>query len=314
MIDASVIIALNPHENDLARLLEAYGHQTAPVASFEIILVNGGARWDAAEAYAQLRRSLPRLPLRLLKIGRPGRAAANNAGARAAQSELLLFIADDLIPCTTLVRAHIGFHRHVAARAIGIGPAYFADAMRQDPFRRWLEDSGALFGIPFRMAANKWAAEFFYAGNASMQRTLFEEAGGFDEEFEHDLVEDFEFSLRLRRLGACSHLLPKARAWHDHELTLADRVEVQRRCGIAARQVYARHGRIAQWTALCEQPLEALLFAARRAEQHEALASTPETRAVRFQALLNLAFAQGFHAVETVSGPTPEVSERALRE
>ena len=292
---ASVVIALNPHENDLEGVLEAYLHQSAPASSFEVIVVNGGAREGAAGAYAKHRRAFPHTPVRLIEIEKHGRAAANNAGAGAARSELIVFMADDFIPCTTLVRAHIEFHRHASARAVGIGPAFFVDRLREDLFRRWLEDSGLLFGTPFRIAGNNWPQGFFYVGNASMQRSLFRELGGFDEVFDYDLADDFEFCLRLRRFGVPTHFLPKARAWHDHEFALADRLEALRRSGKAARHISARHGRIAQWSTVCEQPLDDVVLAARRAEEHDALASTPETRAAKFQSLLNLAFAQGFH-------------------
>jgi GT2 family glycosyltransferase len=300
-MDASVVIALNPHENDFDRVLEAYLQQTAPPSSFEIIVVNGGARGDVQ---AKLRRASRIMPVRMIEIEGHGRAAANNAGVGAAQSDLIVFMADDFVPCATLVRAHIDFHRHAGARAVGIGPAFFADGLREDPFRRWLEDSGLLFGIAFGMAANDWPQGFFYVGNASMQRSLFEELGRFDEAFDYDLTDDFEFSLRLRRRGVRTHFLPKARCGHEHEVTLGERIETARRSGEAARRVSARHGRIAQWAALYERPLDEVVRAARRAEEQDARGSTAETRAAKFQSLLNLAFAQGFHAA--LPQPTAE--------
>jgi GT2 family glycosyltransferase len=307
-MDASVVIALNPHENDFERVLEAYLHQTAPPSSFEIIVVNSGARSDVR---AKLDRASRIMPVRLIEIERYGRAAANNAGVRAAQSNLIVFMADDFVPCTTLVRAHIDFHRHAGARAVGIGPAFFADELREDPFRRWFEDSGLLFGIPFCMAGSDWPQGFFYVGNASMHRSLFEELGRFDEAFEHDLTDDFEFSLRLRRQGGRTHFLPKARCSHEHDVTLDERIEVSRRSGEAARRVLARHGRIAQWAALYEQPLDEVVRAAGRAEEDDARGSTAETRAARFQSLLNLAFARGFHAAagQPTEAPSPSASQ-----
>ena len=305
-MDASIVIALNPHENDFERVLQAYLHQTAPPSSFELIVVNGGARTDVQ---ATLQRASRIMSVRLIEIEPRGRAAANNAGVRAAQSELIVFMADDFVPCATLVRAHIDFHRHASARAIGIGPAFFADGLREDLFRRWLEDSGLLFGIAFGMAGNEWPQGFFYVGNASMQRSLFEELGQFDEAFDHDLTDDFEFSLRLRRRGVRTHFLPKARCSHEHEVTLGERIEASRRSGEAARRVSARHGRIAQWAALYEQPLDQVVRAARRAEEDDARGSTVETRAAKFQSLLNLAFARGFH--DTPAQPTADASPRA---
>jgi GT2 family glycosyltransferase len=294
--DVSVIVALNPHDNDPARVFDAYLRQTARLESFEVVVVNGGARDTAAQAFTEHRRAFPATPVRLIEIERQGRAAANNAGVLAAHADLLLFVADDLIPSATLVRAHIEFHRHLAgARAVGIGPAFFIDELRDDPFRRWLEDSGRLFAVPFRFAEPNWPTNFFYAGNASLMRALFDSLGGFDEAFRYDLGDDFDFSLRLRRAGVCSHFLPKAVAWHDHALTLPERIEALRRSGEAARYISEHHGSITQWETIIAQPLADLIASARRAEARERVASTPDTRAGHYQALLDLAFAQGYH-------------------
>ena len=295
-IVASVVIALNPHEEDFAPVLAAYERQTAPLSSFELVVVDPGTRPQAAAAIADLRRSHSRLCARSIPSERAGRAAANNAGARAAKSDLVMFVADDFVPSPTLVRAHIEFHRHAAGRVVGIGPGLFTESLREDPFRRWLEDSGLLFGMPFRMAENRWPHEFFYVGNASMRRSLFDALGGFDEAFEHDLLDDFEFSRRLSGAGARTHFLCKARAWHEHRVTLAERAQAQRRCGQAARRLSERYASVAQWKRLCDRPLEELRVAAGRAEELESRSSTPETRAARFQALLDLAFAEGFRS------------------
>jgi GT2 family glycosyltransferase len=293
---ASVIVALNPHDNDPARVFDAYLRQTARLESFEVVVVNGGARDMAAQAFAKHRRAFPATPVRLIEIEKRGRSAANNAGARAAQADLLLFVADDFIPSATLVRAHIEFHRNLAgATAVGIGPAFFVDELRDDPFRCWLEDSGRLFAVPFRFAEPNWPTSFFYAGNASLRRELFDSLGGFDEMFRYDLGDDFAFGLRLRRAGVRSHFLPKAVAWHDHALTLAERIEASRRSGEAARYTTELHGPVPEWEAIIAQPLADIVASVRRAEERERVASTPDTRAGRYQALLDLAFAQGYH-------------------
>jgi GT2 family glycosyltransferase len=293
---ASVIVALNPHDNDPERVLDGYLRQTAQANSFEVVVVNGGARDTATQVFAEHRRAFPATPVRLVEIEGAGRAAAHNAGVRAAQSDLLVFVADDFIPSTTLVRAHTEFHRDLGGTtAVGIGPAYFVDGLRDDPFRCWLEDSGCLFGVPFGFAEPTWPTSFFYVGNASLMRPLFDRLGGFDETFHHDLVDDFDFGLRLNRAGVRSHFLPKAVAWHDHMLTLAERVEALRRSGEAARYVNERHGSIPQWQAIIGAPLGDLIASARRAEEREQSDSTPDTRAGRYKALLDLAFAQGYH-------------------
>lgn len=293
---ASVVIALNPHDNDPQRVIDAYALQTTAPETFEIIVVNSSGSESMGEAFARW-RSASKVNVRALEIGRSGRASANNAGVLAARSELLVFMADDFIPCPTLVRAHVEFHRRLATpRAVGIGPAFFPDALREDPFRRWLEDSGRLFAVAFRIAGTQWPQGFFYAGNASLRKTLFDELGGFEERFPHDLGDDFEFSLRLRRAGVRSHFLPKAVALHDHPVTLEERLAAMRRSGAAARLVGERHGAVPEWDALTGQPVAGLATAALEARAREQAQSTPATRAAHYQALLDLAFAQGYHA------------------
>jgi GT2 family glycosyltransferase len=304
--DASIVVALNPHDNDPERIFRAYLRQVARLHSFEVIMVNGGARDAAADVFARHRRAVPDTSVRLIEIEKQGRAAANNAGAQAARADLLVFVADDFIPSTTLVGAHVEFHRDLAGTpAVGIGPAFFTDELRDDPFRCWLEDTGHLFGVPFRFAEPNWPTGFFYAGNASLTRALFDRQGGFDETFRYDLGDDFEFSLRLRRAGVLSHLLPKAVAWHDHALTLAERIEALRRSGEAARSIGYRHGAVSEWQAIIGQPLSDVIAFARQAEERERAASTPDTRAGCYKALLDLAFAQGYHDTAVESGLSP---------
>lgn len=301
-MNASVVIALNPHDNDLFRVFESYSRQTAPVGSFELVIVNAGrVRTEVKEVLRRFRRAFPLLPARLIEIELSGRAAANNAGARASRSDLLIFMADDVLASPTLVRAHTEFHRCLGdVTAVGVGPAFFSDALRSDSFRRWLEDSGRLFAVTFRRAETGWPhAFFFYVGNASLSRRLYERVGGFDEEFRYELGDDFDFGLRLRRSGVRSHFLPKAAAWHDHPVTLDERMEALRLSGAAARQLFKRYGAAIGWETVIARPLPVLVDAAAAAEERDRAASTPETRVRRYEAFLDLAFAQGYLGLQS---------------
>jgi len=293
-LEASVIVSLNPHSADVGDVFEAYLEQTMPPGSFEVVVVDGGERPGVADAVAEHVRACPATPVRLLASGRPGRAACNNAGVRAARSDLLLFVADDFIPAPTLVRAHVEFHRHLQWPAVGIGPGVFRQTLLADPFCRWLEDSGRLFGVPFRIAEQSWPRNFFFVGNASVPRPLFERVGAFDEAFRHDLFDDFEFGLRLAATGARTHYLPKAVAWHDHPVTLAERAQAMRRCGVAARHCEARHVAIRPWAEAVARPVGEYRDAVRRTEDADRRGSTRATRSERYVALMDLAFAEGY--------------------
>jgi GT2 family glycosyltransferase len=296
-VDCSVVVALNPHHNDLALVLDSYVRQAGTAMSFEVIVVDGGGRDEADRTYRHHRRRFSRTPVRLLRIDGIGRAAANNAGARASRSRLLLFVGDDFIPAPTLVRAHVEFHRNVLRGAVaGIGPSFFPDALRGDPFRCWLEDSGLLFGVPFRLAAAHWPRDFFYAGNVSINRATFDRLGAFDDAL-HDTGDDFDFGLRLREDGGCSHFLPKAVAWHDHALTLSERADAVRYSGARARRIIARHGEIAEWVKFIALPLAHFATDVADAEERHRAAPDATTRIGCYQSLMDLAFAEGFNGV-----------------
>jgi GT2 family glycosyltransferase len=300
-LEASVIVALNPHSNDAKEVFDAYLQQTMPPESFEVIIVDGGACGGVGSAFAEHIQACPAAPVRLIASARPGRAASNNAGVRAARSDLLVFVADDFIPTPTLVRAHVEFHRHLQSPAVGIGPAFFREALRADPFCRWLEDSGRLFGVPFRIAEQSWPRDFFYVGNASVLRRLFDRVGQFDEVFQHDLFDDFEFSVRLSATGARTHYLPKAVAWHDHPVTLAERARAMRRCGVAALHCEARHVAIRPWAEAVARPVSEYMAVIRRAEEADRRGSTSATRSELYLALMDLAFTEGYHIAANAS-------------
>ena len=129
---ASIVVALNPHDADPRAVFAGYLAQTIAPAAFEVIVVDGGTRPNFAPAYAEHVRASPNTPIRTITVPAPGRAAANNAGARTARAALLVFVADDFVPAPTLVRAHVKFHRQRATPAVGVGPAYFSAAVRAD--------------------------------------------------------------------------------------------------------------------------------------------------------------------------------------
>ncbi|MEP7181676.1 MAG: glycosyltransferase [Betaproteobacteria bacterium] len=302
---ASVVVAVNPHENDLSRMLDGYARQCTGSAAFELIVVDAGHRADVADAAARHRARHPASGIRVVRGGARGRAAANNAGIAAARSDLIIIMADDLVPASTLVAAHLAFHEsRPGAAAVGVGPGYFTEPLRRDPFRRWLEDSGTLFGIPMRAGRLGWSDTFFYVGNASFSRSLYDDVGRFDERFAHDVWDDFEFGCRLAAHGVRSTFLPKALAWHDHAVDLEERGRAIERAGAAARLCESLHPHIRPWAELVAKPSASYSAAAFEAAARHGRDGTPATLGASFQATLDFFFVSGYENA-TAGDPTP---------
>ena len=292
---ASVVVAINPHDEPFRPMLDGWAAQ-ADAGDYEVIVVDNGARPGVREAYAAHRDAFPASPVRRIEVDVVGRAASNNAGVRESRGDLVVFVADDFRPGRTLVAAHRRFHALATTPAVGVGPGYFGSDHRDDPFLRWMEDSGMIYGIAFPLAAIEWRPGFVFVGNASMARATYEAVGAFDERFKHDLFDDFEWSMRLRDRGIPTRYVPRAFAWHDHDVTLPYRLESTRRLGEAVRIYETGWQGPRPWgglTDLAVEPIEAEL-AAERAKGD--VAGTIGERAKRWQLEMTLAFLHGYRS------------------
>jgi GT2 family glycosyltransferase len=227
---ASVIVALTDH-GELVEVLDALEAQTASLDTFDVIVANPGVPL-ALPAAAALARERP-VSVRAVDAA-GGRAAAWNRGMAAASGELVILLADDFVPTPELVEEHLRLHQQdPAPELVGIGPSRFPDKIRADPFARWIEDSGNLFGVSFTSLTERVPDSWFYCANTSAKRSFLLEAGGFQERFPDDCCDDAEFGLRLLARGMRSAYVPGAVAIHEHPLTLRERVDAVRRAGRA---------------------------------------------------------------------------------
>lgn len=138
-----------------------------------------------------------------------GPAAARNAGARAAEAEILVFVDSDVeVHPDALAR----IERRFAADP-GLAAVFGAyDAEPEAPgltsrFRNLLHHHVHV--------SSAGEAETFWAGLGAVRRGEFEAGGGFDAtRFPHPSVEDIELGMRLRARGARLLLDPEIRGRH----------------------------------------------------------------------------------------------------
>ena len=217
---ASVIIPSFNRCASLEMVLRGLEVQTAPPASFEVIVVLDGSTDGSATMVAAWQAAGRLACLRLHAQPNQGQAAARNGGAELAAAPLLIFLDDDVVPGPGLVEAHL-------RRQAGGGPvAVLGEARvvreRLDSLYHlyvwaWWEDFYHTRALPGRVPGLRDLC----SGNFSVRRQDFLAAGGFDPAFRGYGGEDFELGYRLLHAGV--QIIPdrEAQARHYHRTTVA---------------------------------------------------------------------------------------------
>ena len=191
----SVVVPTYDAPQLLAAVLTSLSAQVYPHDRAEIIVIDDGS---PGGSQATLRQYDGALPLKQIILGEHvGRARARNAGIRAAQGDLVVFLDDDMTVGADYLSSHARFHQthpgDVAVGDIRFGPQIVPSALT-----RYIESRGAQRfrdgdPLPFKC---------FVTGNSSLQRQWLLEVGLFDERFHTYGGEDLELGYRLHGAGA----------------------------------------------------------------------------------------------------------------
>jgi GT2 family glycosyltransferase len=215
--EVSVVLITHRPGGVVTRCLEALAAQDGATPAFEVILVD-----DSEDGVAAALVAPPGLHLRRVATGGRGAAAARNAGARAATASLLLFLDDDLVPTTSLVRRHVERHRNEGADAIVIGyspPRPVRPTLAAQAAALWWEDH---FRAKREMAAPTFVDVL--SGNMSVGAELFDRLARFDEGFGRFRREDWEWGIRALEAGARTLYEANAVAHHHFDLDTRGRI------------------------------------------------------------------------------------------
>jgi glycosyltransferase involved in cell wall biosynthesis len=223
----SVIVPTYRREEALRRCLAALAAQDVPPEAFEVLVVD-----DDPDSPALAAPAPQEWPFRLRRIPSPGQgaAAARNHGAREAEAPLLLFVDDDVVVDPGLVRAHLRWHRERGEGAVLVGPYRprpVHDNLAAQVARLWWQDL-------FELLGEAEGATFVAAltANVSLHRTTFERIGGLAEEYSKERREDWEWGLRMLRMGIEIGFEPAASARHEFTLDVKQRLRDARREGV----------------------------------------------------------------------------------
>jgi peptidoglycan/xylan/chitin deacetylase (PgdA/CDA1 family)/glycosyltransferase involved in cell wall biosynthesis len=207
-VTISIVIPTYNRKNTLLQTLPNLFAQRFPIDQYEIVVVVDGSQDGTADA---IRRLTPPCRLSVLSQPRRGPAAARNAGVRAARGDIVLFVDDDIICTPDLVQQHATAHSDnrflLVHGKIVVAPGS-PPSLIMHGTQNWYEkyydalDSRSGLELP---------KDVFLISNSSLRRSIVLANGGFDESIPSK--EDFEFGLRLWKIGVRFRYLPSAVAF-----------------------------------------------------------------------------------------------------
>ena len=205
----SVVVPAHNAAAVLERSLSALAQSDLPRASWELIVVDDASTDDTGLVAARFADTA------VLLAGNPhGPAYSRNRGAEASRGEVLVFVdADVVVHPDTLGRIATTLARRPEVSALfgsyDVRPAAQGIVSQ---YRNLLHHYVHLRAVG--------EAETFWSGLGAMRRSVFFEAGMFDEwHYARPQIEDIELGRRLRRQGHRILLDPAVQATHLKEWT-----------------------------------------------------------------------------------------------
>lgn len=222
----TVAVASYQRREPILRLLQALAAQVHADPQLgeglDVVVVLDGSSDGSREALDTL--EFP-VPLQVRWRENRGLAATRNDGWRAARSELVWFLDDDLVPGEGLLRRHRA--AHAGQTRVVVGPCVVpAGTSTTSGTREWWNDRYS------EMAQNGITRfDQFSAANTSLPRAVLEAMGGFDENFRGYGREDYELGLRLLDAAVPVIFDADAVAWHEQRRTEAEGCRLRRQEG-----------------------------------------------------------------------------------
>lgn len=151
---------------------------------------------------------LASLPIRLIRLPQPSIPHAMNVAVGVAETDVVLFLDDDVIPSPRLIEAHDEAHRELAIWAV-VGQI-LQPGEKPERVQQPADD------LDFRFNADEpRLVTNVMAGNLSVKREHFIAAGGFDENFVGVAYRfETDFALRILAAGGRIRFEPRASIRH----------------------------------------------------------------------------------------------------
>ncbi|MFH1454438.1 MAG: glycosyltransferase [Armatimonadota bacterium] len=179
----SVIICTYNRADLIKGAVETLINQDLKKCDYEIIVADDGSTDNTSEEVCSIRTDAN---LRYFKRPHQSRSAARNYGINQANGDYILFVDDDILAPPDLLNQHLKYLERggkIVVRGPVVNTPYYD-----------LEKNSKANIQDFSMA-------FFCTCNASVDRQVLLDIGGFDENFTEYGWEDTEIGLRMRNRG-----------------------------------------------------------------------------------------------------------------
>ena len=229
-VDISVVIPAHNSELVLARCLESL--QKSIGCSFEIIVVDDASTDRTKRIASELGAHVVTL------LNQRGPAAARNRGVCDCRGEIIAFVDSDVLVSKNVLQQFCAQLRDESISAV------FGSYDQQPTERGYISTYKNLMHHHFHQRSLADVGTF-WTGCGAIRRTVFEQLGGFNENFAQPCIEDIELGMRLKKLGHMIRLSPQIQAKHTKRWTFCSLVytDVFRR-GIPWTRLMLRGGGI----------------------------------------------------------------------
>jgi GT2 family glycosyltransferase len=218
--EITAILTTHNRAHLLPRVLDGLVGQSLARDRFEVVVIDD-ASTDVTPAV--LAAYQDRLPLRIVRQGQSGLAAAKNLGVFMSRAPVLLFMDDDDVADHRLLASHLALHlRHREATFAVLGFTDLDPAISGLPLMRHVTGiGGQLFCHRWMQPHQRLSFREFWGGRSSCKRSLLIEHGVFNPAFRFG-CEDIELAWRLDPVGLRVIYEPAARSTMIRGLTFTD--------------------------------------------------------------------------------------------
>jgi glycosyltransferase involved in cell wall biosynthesis len=212
----SVEISTFNRKDSLCSVLQRLRAQTYPFDLFEVVVSDDGSSDGTAEMIESIRPDIP-FPLRFLTHDHRGCGSTHNRGVSEAKGDIVLMIADDILPVPEMLEEHMKYHDEFPDPSVAvIGRLKQSPELPQTVFQKsW----SSVIDDFFPEHKKELTYTDFWVSNVSFKREFMLKNGMF-RDLPAGSHEDIELGYRLQQKGMKFIFNPKALGYHHHPETL----------------------------------------------------------------------------------------------